>query len=114
MDLEGARGIDNINKHLEQSKKKHPSKFWDDISIKNKNRSDPDIKNKKQGPDTLHAARARKQELARTSLREQEIGATLRPAARPLTAASRREAVERRVRAKLALQGPSKAVPDKE
>ena len=40
---------------------------------------------KRQGPDTLHAARARKQELARTSLRVQEIGATLRPAARPLT-----------------------------
>ena len=68
---------------------------------------------KRQGPDTLHIARARKQELARTSLRVQEIGASLRPAARPLTAAARREAVERRVRAKLALHDTSgkRAVP---
>ena len=54
---------------------------------------------KRHGPGTLYAARAPKQELARVSRRVQEIGATLRPSASSLTAASRREEVERRLRA---------------
>ena len=57
---------------------------------------------KRHRPGALHATRAREQELARTSSRVQEIGATLRPSASSLTAASRREEVDGRVRAKFA------------